>query len=91
MERLSDALLDCQTLICEGQYRHDDVELARKNCHMTTVLAATLAQRAHVGELVLFHLSSRYERVVWIEMLREARQIFPNAHYPAHWCLDATT
>jgi ribonuclease Z len=89
MERLSDSLFGCGTLIIEGQYRHEDVELARKNCHMTTVLAATLAQRAQVGELVLFHLSDRYERTGWVEMLREARHVFPNAHYPAQWSLEA--
>ena len=90
MERLSDSLRGCRTIICEAQYRHADVELARKNFHMTTVLSATLAQRAQVGELVIFHLSDRYKRVDWVEMLREARQVFPNAHYPAQWSLEAS-
>ncbi len=63
MERLSNSLSGCRTIICEAQYRHADVELARKNFHMTTVLTATLAQRAQVGELVIFHLSDRYKRV----------------------------
>jgi ribonuclease Z len=85
IERLTDALRGCQAIICEGQYRHADVELARKNFHMTTVLSATLAQRAQVEELVLFHLSDRYERADWVEMLREARQVFPNTHYPSQW------
>ncbi|WP_395741821.1 MBL fold metallo-hydrolase [Prosthecobacter sp.] len=88
MERLSDALRGCRVMICEGQYRHADMELARKHFHMTTVLTATLAQRAQVGELVLFHLSARYERAVWLEMLREAREIFPKTAYPPHWGLD---
>lgn len=88
MERLSDALRGCQVMICEGQYRHADFELARKHFHMTTVLTATLAQRAQVGELVLFHLSDRYQRADWLEMLREARQIFPKTSYPPHWDLD---
>jgi ribonuclease Z len=88
MERLSDILKDCGTVVCEGQYRHADLELARKNSHMTTVQSATLARRANAEKLVLFHLSSRYERKDWLEMLREARQIFPNTHYPPHWRLD---
>lgn len=88
MERLTDALRGCRVMICEGQYRHADIELARKNFHMTTVLAATLAQRAQVEELVLFHLSDRYPRADWLEMLREARQVFPKAAYPQHWNLD---
>jgi ribonuclease Z len=88
MERLIDPLRGCRVMICEGQYRHADVELARKNFHMTTVLSATLAQRAQVEELVLFHLSDRYERTDWGEMLREAQQVFPKAQYPPQWGLD---
>ncbi len=87
MERLIPALHGCRVLICEGQYRHADIDLARKNYHMTTVLSATLASRAGVQELVLFHLSDRYNRDEWLQMLHEARQIFPNTSYPAHWGL----
>lgn len=87
MQRLTDALRGCRVIICEGQYRHADLELARKNFHMTTVLSATLAQRTQVKELVLFHLSDRYERAEWLEMLREARQVFPNTSYAPHWGL----
>src|SRR5262249_13269985 len=87
MERLAEALRGCRTVVCEGQYRHADLELARKNFHMTTVLAATLAQRARVEELVLFHLSDRYRPAEWGEMLREARRVFPNTHYPPPWNL----
>lgn len=89
MERLAGVLRGCGTIVCEGQYRHADLELARKNHHMTSVQSATLAQRAGVRELVLFHLSERYRREDWIEMLREARQVFPNTHYPPRWGLDA--
>ena len=87
IERLSEKLQGCGTIVCEGQYRHADLELARKNFHMTTVLSATLAQRAGVRELVLIHLSDRYQPADWIEMLREARQVFPNTHYPPQWGL----
>jgi ribonuclease Z len=89
MERLAEILQGCRTLVCEGQYRHQDLELARKNFHMTTVLTATLARRARVGKLMLFHLSDRYERSVWGEMLREAREIFPESHYPTQWNLES--
>jgi ribonuclease Z len=90
IERLSETLHGCRTVICEGQYRHSDIELARKNFHMTTVLAATLAQRAQVEELVLFHLSDRYKYSDWVEMLREARQVFSNTHYPVQWNLEVS-
>lgn len=89
MERLTGVLRGCRTVVCEGQYRHSDLPLAQKNFHMTTVLSATLAQKAQVEELVLFHLSDRYSRDEWLEMLQEARQIFPKAHFPTHWDLGA--
>jgi ribonuclease BN (tRNA processing enzyme) len=50
---------------------------------MTTLLAATLARRAQVGQLVLFRLSGRYIREDWIEMLREARGVFPERYFPS--------
>ncbi|MES2570926.1 MAG: MBL fold metallo-hydrolase [Verrucomicrobiota bacterium] len=89
MDELAKTLSGCETIICEGQYRHADLELARRHFHMTTVLSATLAQRAQVGELVLFHLSSRYRPAEWREMLEEARRIFPKTRYPEQWQLDS--
>jgi ribonuclease Z len=88
MERLTEALRGCRVMVCEGQYRHTDLDLARKHFHMTTTLTATLAQRAQVEELVLIHLSARYQSPEWLEMLREARQIFPRVHFPPHWNLE---
>lgn len=88
MERLIPALQGCRSIVCESQYRHSDLELALKNFHMTSVLAATLARRAEVDELVLFHISERYVRTEWLEMLAEARQIFPNTRFPSHWGLE---
>lgn len=85
LERLMPFLQGCQVLVCEGQYRHADLDLARKHYHMTTALTATLAKQAQVGKLVLFHLSQRYTAGVWNEMLQEAREIFPNSHFPPHW------
>ncbi|HEX9046556.1 MAG TPA: ribonuclease Z, partial [Verrucomicrobiae bacterium] len=85
MDRLAAALAGCGTMVCEGQYRQADWELAQKHFHMTTVRSATLAQRAGVKELVLFHLSDRYQPEQWREMLQEAREIFPNTQYPPQW------
>jgi ribonuclease Z len=89
MERLAEALHGCQTIICEGQYRHADFELARRNYHMTTVRSAELAKRAGAGKLILFHVSDRYDRTEWLEMLQEAQAVFPATHYPDHWRLEA--
>ena len=87
-ERLVPFLKDCRVVVCEGQYRHADLELARRHHHMTTVQVAGLAAEAGVEELWLFHLSERYAVEEWKEMLREARAIFPAARYAAHWALE---
>jgi ribonuclease Z len=73
--------------VCECQYRHSDIELAHRNHHMTATQVATLARRADVGQLVLFHLSDRYHPDEWQGMLVEARAIFPRARFPDTWSL----
>lgn len=85
MARLEPVLRGCKTVVCESQYRQADLELAKRNYHMTCTLAAEMARRANVGELVLFHLSDRYTPDVWSEMLQEARAIFSNTRFPASW------
>ncbi len=84
-ERLAVLLKGCRAIVCEGQYRHSDLELALRYHHMTTVLAARLARQIGVEELVLFHLSSRYDTEQWKEMLAEARGVFPNTRFSEHW------
>ena len=85
MDRLADALRGVTTVICESQYRHADVDLAIRNYHMTATQAASLAARAGVGRLVLFHLSDRYRPEEWRAMLAEARAVFPATAFPDHW------
>jgi ribonuclease Z len=87
MERLSRMVRGCTAVVCESQYRHDDVELATRNYHMTATQAATLARRACVGRLVLFHLSDRYRPEQWREMLAEAQAVFPATSFPEHWAI----
>jgi ribonuclease Z len=86
-DRLTDALRGVNTVVCESQYRHIDLDLAQRNYHMTATQAATLAQRAGVDRLVLFHLSDRYRPEQWREMLAEAQTIFPATVYPEHWSI----
>lgn len=88
LERVAEVLSGCEVLVCEAQYRKTDHELAQRNFHMTTALTAKLAQRAGVGELVLIHLSDRYQRAEWGEMLEEARAIFPATRFPESWTAD---
>ena len=76
--RLCDAAValaeDCDLLICESTYVHDDHELAVKHGHMTALEAATIAREAGARRLVLTHFSRRYPdpRV----FLDEARTVF---------------
>jgi ribonuclease Z len=79
--KLEPALRGVRTLVCESQYQQADLELANKNFHMTSTQAAQLAARVGAQELILFHISDRYEREGWLELLREARAIFPNTHF----------
>jgi len=90
-ERLAAALQGCHTIVCEGQYRHADLELARKHFHMTVTEAATLAREVSASNLVLFHLSNRYDRAQWLEMLAEAREIFPATRFSDHWNLEGSS
>jgi len=78
-------LSQVDTLVCECQYRHSDEALAQKNSHMTTTKVAQLASDAGVNELILQHVSRRYETADWREMLSEAQQIFPESKFPVGW------
>lgn len=84
-EKLAEALRDCRTIVCEGQYRAADRDLAHKNWHLTVADAARIARRARAERLVVFHVSGRYSEKDRAEMLAEARAIFERADYPPEW------
>ncbi|TNE43267.1 MAG: ribonuclease Z [Deltaproteobacteria bacterium] len=75
----------CRWLVCESQYLHKDLELARANYHMTSRQVGKIAAMAEAGELILFHLSVRYTPEEWMEMLAEAKAEFPNVRFSEHW------
>lgn len=85
MERLVPALGGVRAVICECQYRAADEALATRHRHMAAPQVAELARRAGVGLLILFHLSDRYRPPEWLELLGEARAIFPETRFPARW------
>jgi ribonuclease Z len=85
MQVLVPALSGVRLLLCESQYLQADSELATRNFHMTSTQVATLAARAQVQELVLFHVSDRYSKLELEVLLQEAQTIFPNTRFPAHW------
>lgn len=75
------------TLVCEAQYLEEDYEYAKSNSHMTAHRVAQLASDAAVNKLVIQHVSRRYTQPEWRRMLKEARQVFNNTHFPEDWRL----
>jgi ribonuclease Z len=61
----------------EATFVESDEPKARETKHSTAKQAATVAQLAEVGSLLLGHFSARYRDLVPI--LEEARTIFPNS------------
>jgi ribonuclease Z len=70
---------DADALIIEATYVSRDAELAGRFGHLTAAQAAELARDAGVGHLFLVHISRRYSER---EILREAREVFPNTIVP---------
>lgn len=84
---LVDWLSGTGVLVCECQYRDSDSALAAKNAHMSASLVGRLAKEAKVKRLVLQHLSRRYTRAEWSDLLAEVRHEFPAAETPGEWGL----
>lgn len=84
-EMLASCLHGVNTVVCESQYRASDRDLAEKVMHSTVDEVATMAAKAEVGQLILFHFSDRYEAQDRRAMLDEARAIFANTIMPEGW------
>ena len=72
---------DADVLIHEATYLEEDLALAERSSHSTSMMAATVAKQANARTLILTHFSARYEgeggsRLA--DLLSEARQVFPN-------------
>lgn len=71
---------EADVLIHEATFAHQDAELAYQRLHSTTTMAAQVALRAQVKQLIMTHFSPRYAPGNEIEakdLLMEARAIFP--------------
>ncbi len=86
-EYLADVIPHHATIICESQYRHQDLELAKKNFHLTSIQAAQLAKRVSADKLILFHISQRYNITEALELLNDSKNIFPSTYFPQEWGL----
>jgi ribonuclease Z len=70
---------DSDILICEGMFAKDLEESAREKKHMTSQQAAAIAKNAGgIGKMGLIHYSPRYMERDLKQLLREAREIFPD-------------
>ncbi|AZB43466.1 ribonuclease Z [Bacillus sp. FJAT-42376] len=65
-------------LVHEATFAEADEKLAHEYFHSTTIQAAALAQNYAVKQLVLTHISARYQGEQVQMLLNEARKIFAN-------------
>ena len=68
-------------LVHESTFSAQDEEMAYEKLHSTTIMAAKTALLSNAKKLVLTHLSPRYTSksvVTPIDLLKEAKKIFPN-------------
>jgi len=74
VDDLVEAVRDVDALVIEATYLQEEMEMARQYGHITAAQAATLAQQANVRQLILTHVSRRYQEK---DILAEAQTIFP--------------
>lgn len=65
-------------LVHEATFRKTQEDLAYKYYHTTAEQAAKLAKKGNVKQLILTHISSRYQAEEQESLLEEARKIFPD-------------
>lgn len=76
---ISDFVRNSDLLICEGMFKADLEESARKKKHMTSSQAAKLtADAGGIKKMGLIHYSPRYTNYELSGLLKEARTIFPD-------------
>jgi ribonuclease Z len=75
-EKIIPIIEGVDVLYHEATFGEKDLARAKETCHSSARQAATIAQAAHVKQLVLGHFSARYpDETV---LLNEAREIFPH-------------
>ncbi|MEH7414793.1 ribonuclease Z [Neobacillus drentensis] len=68
---------DADFLVHEATFAKGEEQLAFDYFHSTTRQAAEIAKQADCKRLCLTHISSRYDRQAWLELVGEAREVFP--------------
>ncbi|MYL35609.1 ribonuclease Z [Pontibacillus yanchengensis] len=80
MSELKDFVKDADVLVHEATFSKNETNLAYNYFHSTTQQAAQLASDANVKELILTHISSRYQDDDLEGLVSEAREQFPNTN-----------
>lgn len=70
---------NADVLVHEATFSKEEEGLAHEYFHSTTHQAAKIAKRANVKQLYLTHISARYDRNAWADLVKEAKEIFPNS------------
>jgi ribonuclease Z len=65
-------------LIHEATFSKGEERLAYDYFHSTTQQAAEIAKLAGCQQLWLTHISSRYDRNTWLQLVAEAKELFTN-------------
>ena len=71
--------LHADLLIHEATFAQGEESMASNYFHSTTSQAAQIAKEADVKSLCLTHISSRYDREAAQELLKQAKNVFPEA------------
>jgi ribonuclease Z len=73
LDNLVEVCRGADALVIEATYLKQETDMARQFSHITAKQAAELAREAQVGELILTHLSRRYNDK---DVLHEAAEVF---------------
>ncbi|MGP4074323.1 ribonuclease Z [Halobacillus sp. K22] len=76
LPELKNKVKDSDVLVHEATFASDENQMAYDYFHSTVNQAATLAKEANVRELILNHISSRYQGSALKQLETEARNIF---------------
>ncbi|MGE0432333.1 MAG: MBL fold metallo-hydrolase [Planctomycetota bacterium] len=74
--RLREHLTAADVLFCEAFFANSEESQARKVGHLTSGQAGEIARELGVGQLVVTHISQRYNPA---RIMREVRDVFPEA------------
>lgn len=75
-ERLVSIVKEVDLLYHEATFSDYEKQLATERFHSTASQAATIAQKANVGQLLIGHYSARYPKTTVLQ--QQAKAIFPN-------------